>query len=156
MLEFTLVGIPLIFILISTFEIARGMWIYQTLAFAVKATAKYASVHGNSCAVLGNSCSTTVASMAAKIKDKGVGLLPDETSFTLTDAGGSINCPTLSGCLTNTTAWPTTAGGKPGSNITITARYEFRSALAMFWPGRQAVRFDAVNLPASAYATIQF
>ena len=32
LLEFTLVGIPLIFLLISTVEISRGMWQYHTLA----------------------------------------------------------------------------------------------------------------------------
>ena len=37
LIEFTLVGIPLIFVLISTFEMARGMWNYQTLAYAVRA-----------------------------------------------------------------------------------------------------------------------
>jgi Flp pilus assembly protein TadG len=36
LVEFTLVGIPMIFLLISTFEVARGMWEYHTLAYAVK------------------------------------------------------------------------------------------------------------------------
>src|SRR5262245_28652088 len=156
LLEFTLIGIPLLFTIISTFEIARGMWIYQTLAFAVKDGAKYASVHGNSCSTSGNSCSITVADMAARIKTSGSGLLPDELSFTLTDSGGSINCATLSACLTNATAWPTAAGGVAGSSISITARYAFVSSLAMFWPGHEPVRFATVNLPASARATIQF
>ena len=31
LVEFTLVGIPLIFVLISVFEISRGMWMYHTL-----------------------------------------------------------------------------------------------------------------------------
>src|SRR5882762_5274489 len=48
-LEFTLVGIPLVFILISTFEMARGMWNYHVMAYAVKEGTRYASVHGNNC-----------------------------------------------------------------------------------------------------------
>jgi Flp pilus assembly protein TadG len=30
-LEFVLVGIPIIFVLISLFEISRGMWTYHTM-----------------------------------------------------------------------------------------------------------------------------
>jgi hypothetical protein len=36
MIEFTLVGIPMIFLLISIFEISRAMWNYHTLAFAIR------------------------------------------------------------------------------------------------------------------------
>ncbi len=75
--EFTFVGIPIIFILISVFEVSRGMWMYHTLAYAVKNGTRYASVHGincvgtsfnaNSCAVsMGPSTTTgTVASVIA-------------------------------------------------------------------------------------------
>src|SRR5579871_5563504 len=49
LIEFTLVGIPLIFVLISVFEISRGMWIYHTLAYSVKNGVRYASVHGINC-----------------------------------------------------------------------------------------------------------
>ena len=42
MIEFTFVGIPMIFVLVSSFEMARGMWIYHTMAYAVKEGARYA------------------------------------------------------------------------------------------------------------------
>ena len=42
LLEFTLVGIPVIFVLISTIEMARGMWMYHTLCHAVKEAARFA------------------------------------------------------------------------------------------------------------------
>ena len=45
-IEFTLVGIPLVFVLISTIEMARGMWIYHTLAYAVKEGTRYAVARG--------------------------------------------------------------------------------------------------------------
>ena len=45
-IEFTLVEIPLLCVLISTFEMARGMWLYHTLAYAVKEGARYAAVRG--------------------------------------------------------------------------------------------------------------
>src|SRR5215831_11346653 len=33
--EMTLVGIPLMFVLVSIFEMSRGMWVYHTVANAV-------------------------------------------------------------------------------------------------------------------------
>ena len=49
MVEFTFVGIPLMFTLISIFEVSRGMWIYHTLAYSVKNGVRFASVHGINC-----------------------------------------------------------------------------------------------------------
>ena len=46
MIEFTLVGIPLMFVLISIVELSRGMWIYHTLAHAVKEGTRYTAVRG--------------------------------------------------------------------------------------------------------------
>lgn len=56
MIEFVLVGIPLIFVLISIFEMARGMWLYHTLAYSVKEGVRYTIVHGQNCATAPNSC----------------------------------------------------------------------------------------------------
>ena len=49
LIEFTFVGIPVIFTLICIFEISRGMWIYGTLNHAVKEGVRYAIVHGINC-----------------------------------------------------------------------------------------------------------
>ena len=48
-LEFTLVGIPLLFTLISTVEMSRGMWMYQTQAYAISQGVRYLVVHGADC-----------------------------------------------------------------------------------------------------------
>ena len=64
LMEFVLVGIPIIFVLISTFEIARGMWAYQTLAYSVKRGLRYAIVHGWNCGQSGNTCNVTVGQIA--------------------------------------------------------------------------------------------
>src|SRR5215212_5363994 len=77
LVEFTLVGIPLIFILIATFELSRGMWSYHTLAYAVKSGARYTIVHGQNCAIAPNACTVTIGQIAATIKSAGVGLPPD-------------------------------------------------------------------------------
>src|SRR4051794_18293265 len=60
MVEFTLVGIPLIFALISIFELARGMWIYHTMAYAIKDTTRYVAVHGQLCRNVNIGCAVTM------------------------------------------------------------------------------------------------
>ena len=155
-IEFTLVGIPLVFVLFSTVEMARGMWSYETLAHALKDATRYASTHGNGCTNLSNACAIEVADVARRIQSSGAGLDPSKVSFTLTDNGGSVSCSTLTSCLSNSTSWPTTLGGVQGSNLTVTGTYQFQSVIAMFWPGVSQGSFGAVNLPASARESVQF
>ena len=90
-MEFTFVGIPIIFVLISIFEVSRGMWIYHTLAYSVKVGVRYASVHGincigstvnstlqnpNDCAVNMGACPTLQGTIAYVIRQAAVGLDP--------------------------------------------------------------------------------
>src|SRR5690242_12175556 len=85
-IEFTLVGIPLIFILITTFEMARGMWNYQSLAYAVKTGVRYAVVHGQDCAIAPNNCTVTISQIASVIKSSGVTLPDNLVTLTFTTA----------------------------------------------------------------------
>lgn len=157
LIEFTLVGIPLIFTLISIFEIARGMWIYHTLAYAVSEGTRFAIVRGENCAVLPNHCSTTVGGLSAVIQYAGVGLLPDQLSLTFTSRAGTIGPCLLQNCLTNATTWPPANANQPGMDVTISASYPFSSAIAMFWPGAgPGTVFPTFNLPATATERIQF
>jgi Flp pilus assembly protein TadG len=48
-IEFAMVGVPLIFALISMVEMSRGMWMYCTQAYALNEAARYVSVHGVDC-----------------------------------------------------------------------------------------------------------
>jgi hypothetical protein len=156
LIEFTLVGIPLIFVLIGIFEMARGMWLYHTMAHAIKAGTRFASVHGRNCRVLPNDCAVTVAQISERIRQAGLGLPPAELSLQFKAYSGTLNC-SLADCLNDTTVWPESPGDAPGRDIEITATFPFRSAIAMFWPGGGAVNtFAAVNLPASSRERIQF
>jgi Flp pilus assembly protein TadG len=155
-LEFTLVGIPMIFVMISVFEIARGMWIYHTLAYAVKEATRYAIVHGKGCATEPNACTVTIGQIAGKIRNSGVGLLPQDLSVTLESANSSVVCSTMTTCLNSNTIWPDEGGNAPGQPITITVSYPFRSALSMFWPGSGPVSFGVFTFPATSQETIQF
>lgn len=157
LLEFILVGIPIVFVLISTFEIARGMWVYQTLSYSVKRGVRYAIVHGWNCGQSGNSCNATIGQIATVIQDASRGL--DTTSMNLTftpQSGSAITCP-LSDCLGNSTVWPPSAVSAPGTTVSVSATYPFRSAISMFWPGSGgAVQFAAVNFGASSHDVMQF
>jgi Flp pilus assembly protein TadG len=157
-LEFTLVGFPSIFLLISVVEISRGMWQYHTLARAVDKGSRLASIRGRGCNNP-NTCGVTVGNIATAISLGAIGLPADSFDVTLvSDSGQTINCRPLASCLSNATVWPPSAGNDnaPGRRVTVTATYPFRSALAMFWPGQDAVQFEAVTFPASSTQRILF
>ena len=86
--------------------------------------------------------------------------MPGQLSVTLTPAAGSSTTGTLESLLTNNTAWPpSTPSGtnSVGQPVTITAKYPFRSALALFWPGTRAQQGAGLfYLPASSTDRIQF
>ena len=80
-IEFTLVGIPLVFVLISTIEMARGMWIYHTLAYAVKEGTRYAV--GARAEQFGTN-RRTYQSVCNAIAQAGTGLLPETSRLLYT------------------------------------------------------------------------
>jgi hypothetical protein len=159
MVEFTMVGIPLIFVLISTFEMGRGMFIYHTLAYSVKEATRYAIVHGSGCASP-NSCTVTLAQVSAKIRDASAGLDPAKMKITFTPTPTN-NCTYLSNCLTKTNAttdvWPPAGSNAAGLDVRVSATYPFQSMIVMFWPGHRAVSgVGTFNLPAASRERIQF
>jgi len=154
MVEFALVGVPLVFILVSTAEMARGMWNYQTLAFSVRAGARYASTHGKGCS---GSCTVTVSNVAHSIAAAAVGLAPGNFNVVLTSATASpVSCTPLSNCYSNNTTWPPSADSAPGLDIRISGTYQFVSALSMLWPGDGTVPFGTFTLGAWTRQPIQF
>lgn len=155
--EMTLVGIPIIFALISIFEMARGMWVYQTMAHALKEGARYAAVHGSNCG-LPNTCAGTVGNVANVIKNAGVGLDGSSLMITMACTGCATMAPTsLNNLIGSATLYPTGAGAQQQQPLTLTATYPFRSAIAMFWPGAgTGVLIPLVTFPASAQESVQF
>jgi Flp pilus assembly protein TadG len=164
LIEFTLVGIPMMFVLISIFELSRGMWTYHTLASAIKAGARYTVVHGQNCTIAPNACTVTIAQIAGRIRSAGPGLLPDQLNLTFTPATGSaISCPLggsdPSACLTNTTTWPPTGANSPGQDVMVSGTYPFRSIISMLWPGAghsTVGTFAATNFGAVSKEQMQF
>lgn len=163
MIEFTFIGIPMLFLLISVFEMARGMWLYHTLAYAIKEGTRFAMVHGHNCDLAPNSCATTVADVARRIQDAGVGLIPGELQLAFESNAGVTSCTLMPGCLANVSRWPpnSLAANAVGLPITIYGNYPFRSAISMFWPGVGNIGSGSpglayVNFSASSRETIQF
>ena len=159
-LEFILLGIPLIFVLISTFEMSRGMWLYHTLAYAIKDGARYAVVHGQSCTIPPNACEVTISKIASQIQSSGSGLEDDKLTLTFTPSSGSAITCLLRDCIDNyaTTSWPSGAANAPGDVVNISGVYPFNSAMAMFWPGTSPTMGSptVVNLQADARESIQY
>ena len=169
LIEFTLVGIPIVFLLVSVFEMSRGMWLYHTLATAVREGTRLAVVHCGDCNLYPNSCAVTVRTVANRIRDAAVGLPPsDIQNVTLTSSTRTITCPSLEDCIKagslGDTYWPAGAPGAVadvGANrrapVEIAASFPFRSAIAMFWPGAgRGQQFGLFSLPASSRELIQY
>ena len=174
--EMALVGIPLMFVLISVFEISRGMWMYHTEAYAVKNGVRFAIVHGVDCVKTTdnpNNCPTTMAAVGALIQGAGVGLDPTQTLLTfqpgsanaaatscyLGAPGASPPYGAFSACSTYTSTWPPDSAGTYngiGKPIRIDVKIPFYSALTMFAPGSKPIRFALVNLAATSLDYIQF
>jgi Flp pilus assembly protein TadG len=166
LIEFTFVGIPMIFVLISIFEISRGMWMYHTLAYAVKEGVRFAIVHGQNCdpAFGGNNCrvnlgpATTVGTVSWVIRQAGVGLDPKATTLTFTAPGNATTTCTLDASTTPCPAsfWPLSPGNGVGQTIRIDIATPFRSAIAMLWPGSKPISFAVGVFGASSSDYVQF
>ena len=151
LIEFTLVGIPVMFVLISTFEMARGMWIYHTLAYAIKEGTRFAIVHGQNCTTAPNTCGKAIQDVATVVKNAGAGLNASQLSLTFSSASNAAVTCTLNNCLSNATAWPQYPDNQPGLLIGINGIYPFQSAIAMFWPGAgSGITFGVAYFPAGS------
>ncbi|HUP02678.1 MAG TPA: TadE family protein [Bryobacteraceae bacterium] len=165
LVEFAMIGAPLIFIWISVFQMAIIEWRYHTLQYAVKMTTSYMSTHGSDCSTGGNTCSIEIENAAQILENAAVGIPPKAISVTFTPigsdhvtaAGGSypLTC-TLDQCLTNTTSYPPTGYGDRGCDIKITASYTFNSMLGMFVPGQNSVHFGTYTFTSDSQQAILF
>jgi len=164
--EFTFVGIGIMFVMISTFEMSRGMWLYYTLAESVREGARWAAVNGQTCAAGTNSCTCPISgssgagnsidcvarTIAAAATGIPPGTLNTVTITTLGSTGISVTCAPLNSCYGNTSALTTGIG----SDVKISAKYQFFSALSLLWPGSAPVHFGAVWFTANSHQLVQY
>jgi hypothetical protein len=170
MLEFAFTGIPLIFVWISTVQIALGMWHYHTMQYAVKATGAYLSVHGSDCASP-NTCSATIASVASVMKARAIGVPPTALQMTFNAVSSSdhktvtstVSCTLTnattpsSGCDQNTTPWLPSGSNSPGSEFEIQSEFLWSPAIGIVGPGKgTSMIFGSFWLPAYTHQMILF
>jgi Flp pilus assembly protein TadG len=137
-LEFSLVGIPLIFILISVAGMTFAMMTVHTMQEAVEQGARYAVTHGKTCTTGSNSCSVTIGTLASIVAAQAAGINSSSMVVTFTPDSGSTNaisCNPLSSCVGDATVWPPSGDNNPGKDLVISADYTYATPIAMFWPG---------------------
>jgi hypothetical protein len=135
MLEFALVGIPTVFLTVSSCETALAMWQYHTLEECAAAGARAVITHGADCA---GSCTVTVGNVITKIVSAGVGLDDSKLTVKLVSASTSPSGTTYSPAssyLSNSTTFPPAADAAVGDDITVTVSYKVTNPFVMFWPG---------------------
>ncbi len=175
-IEFTLIGIPIMFVLISIFELSRAMWLYNTAAHAVREGTRFAAAHANNCALLPNGCASTLAQISQRILEQGVGLNPAEVRNVRFLSKGAnptasplrtYTCATLAACLSDSRSWPALTAvatqvteldplGQRGSYIEIRAQYPFRTAIALLFPGSPTQQIGVFNLEVSSEEIIHY
>jgi len=156
MVEFTLVGIPVVFALISIFELSLGMWQYHTLAHAIREGTRFAIVHGKGCDSA--NCRVTVGDIAQHIRT--VGLVQNDLNLEFeSEHGGTVSCR-LDACLAKTSRpgdiWPPAGSDSPGMEVTIRGVYSVHTILMMFNMAGSTGGAFTFRLPAASTDIIQF
>ena len=140
LIEFVLVGIPALFLTISTFEMSLAMWQYHTLAEVAQQTSRYITAHGYDCTQNGNTCSITLGNIASYVEAVGVGLDKSKLKVTMTSVSGDTVCNPVSNCEANVNLYPSgSVDGAQGADITVTTSYSVTNPIAMFWPGAGSI-----------------
>ena len=153
MMEFVMVATPLLFVIISLLWTCIGMWEYHTVSEAVNSTARSASVHGAGCA--GQTCATTVGSIAAMLAARAIGIPASQLNVTLTSQASTVTCDPVSSCYSNSAAWPSLSGNTAlTTQITIAATYQFSSGVSLVGYGTQ--RVGAMTLGAKATEPVEY
>jgi Flp pilus assembly protein TadG len=166
LLEFALTGPPLIFIWISTVQMALGMWHYHTMQYAVKVAGDYLAVHGSD-----SSNSLEIENLASVMKNYAIGIPPSAVYMTFNSVSStdhstvlsSVTCELTnpgspsSGCDQNTTRWLPTSNNSAGSEFEIQAEYQWNPAIGIVTPGAgQGFTFGSFWLPAYTHQVTMF
>ena len=156
LLEFTLVGIPMLFISMSVMSASLDMWQFHNLAYGTQMTARYIAMHGRSCTQNGNSCTVTVGNIASYFQGQALALDASKVEVKLQSLGETIDCNPLNTCSSNTAMFPNSADNGVKFDIIVTAVYPVTNPIALFWPGAGSVNPATFNLFATSRQMIVF
>ncbi len=157
LIEFTLTGIPIMFLSVSIFECSIAMFEYESMANAVAIAARYAASHGATCAQSPNSCTVTIENVANVIASNSWIINTANMTVKFTDNSGTTTC-TLSTCQTNTAQFPSSAGSANavGNPIRIKVTHTITNPLPLYWPDAAASDDSGYTLGANSVQVIQF
>ena len=138
MVEFTLLGIPGLFLCMSVLMTGIDMWQFFTLSYSVAQTARFAAVHGATCAQTSptvNTCTVTRAQVASYFESQALALTPASTVLTLDDGSApAVTCNPITSCPSSSSIFPAATYNAVGTNISVKATYPISNPLFMFWP----------------------
>jgi len=158
-IEFSLCAIFIIFLLISIVDMARGLWIYHTLAEAVRDGTRFAIVRGERYANPTTGArlpGATLADVRNVVLRSGVGLVPNDLTLRFESPAGVITCNPACPGGTLTTNWPPDGAAALDQEIGIAANYPYSSLVVMYFPGSQGVQFGKYILGSTARERIVF
>jgi Flp pilus assembly protein TadG len=154
MLEFVLTAVPILFVVISLIAISTGMWQYHTMTEAVNVTARAAAVHGAGC--VGQTCATTVDTIARLLGARAIGIGADKLNVTLTSSASTVSCNPLNTCYGNSSAWPSLAGNTAATDITVKATLPISLPVSMWSPGEGSEGFTGITIGANARQAVVY
>lgn len=123
----------MMFMVISIVTVSIDMWQYYSLSYATENTARYASMHGATCAQGGNSCTITIGNAATYFASQALALDASKVNVTFTDGSGSTPCNPLNSCTSSSSQYPGSSNNAVGSDISVSATYTVTNPIAMFW-----------------------
>ena len=136
LVEFTMLGIPVIFLFTSVMTASVDMWQFFTLSYAVAQTARAAALHGISCTQNSNACQITRANLATFFQSEAIALDTASTTMVLNDGSGAITCNPVTSCPSSSLVFPSSGHNSVGTNsVTVSATYALTNPIFMFWPG---------------------
>ena len=129
LIEFTLMGLPIIFITTSIVAMGLDMFEFHNLAYATDSTARYISMHG------ANGSAITVGNIATYFEGQGISLSSGVVNLSLTNSAGTVTpCNPVSSCEGSSTVFPDTSHNAEGTNITVSATYVLKNPIFLLWP----------------------
>jgi hypothetical protein len=134
-IEFTIVGVPIVFLTTSITEMSLESWNFHSMVYAIEVADRYACDHGRTCSKNGNTCTIRVQDVASLISHPAPGLDSSLMNVTLTTHSTSTNCLPLNACFTNTTQFPSTTDNGVGLDIKISATCAMHNPVSMLWFG---------------------
>ena len=156
LLEFSLVGVPLVLISVSIVQMSVAMWQFFTLQHTIQTACRYVTTHSRGCTTNGNSCGLTVGSVATMITGQALALDASKLNVSLITASGTQLCNPISTCTSNATQFPSSTANAVNQDVAITATYTVTEPLALFWPGSGLVSGSSMTLGAKTRQRIAF